>query len=41
MGTVGIVGPTRMQYARAVALVDYLAHVLGRLLTDTDHRGNG
>ena len=37
MGTVGIVGPTRMQYARAVALVDYLAQVLSRLLTDTDH----
>ena len=25
MGTVGIVGPTRMHYARAIALVDYLA----------------
>jgi transcriptional regulator of heat shock response len=30
-----------MQYARAVALVDYLAHVLSRLLTDSDDRGNG
>jgi heat-inducible transcriptional repressor len=37
MGTVGIVGPTRMQYARAVALVDYLAQVLSRLLSTTDH----
>jgi heat-inducible transcriptional repressor len=34
MGTVGIVGPTRMEYARAIALVDYLAHVLTRFLTN-------
>lgn len=33
MGTVGIVGPTRMEYARAIALVDHLAHVLSRLLS--------
>lgn len=33
MGTVGIVGPTRMEYARAIALVDYLAQVLTRLLS--------
>jgi heat-inducible transcriptional repressor len=33
LGTVGIVGPTRMEYARAIALVDYLAHVLTRFLT--------
>jgi heat-inducible transcriptional repressor len=32
MGTVGIVGPTRMEYARAIALVEYLAQVLSRLL---------
>jgi len=37
MGSVGIVGPTRMQYAQAVALVDYLARVLSGLLSDTDH----
>lgn len=36
MGTVGIVGPTRMQYAHAVALVDYLARVLSGLLSGTD-----
>jgi heat-inducible transcriptional repressor len=30
MGTLGVVGPRRMEYAQAVALVDYLAHVLGR-----------
>ena len=33
MGTVGIVGPTRMEYARAVALVDYLARILTRVLS--------
>jgi len=32
MGTLGIVGPTRMEYARAIALVEYLAGVLTRLL---------
>jgi heat-inducible transcriptional repressor len=33
MGTVGIVGPTRMEYARAIALVEHLAGVLTRLLS--------
>jgi len=33
MGTVGIVGPTRMEYARAIALVEHLARVLTRLLS--------
>ena len=33
LGTLGIVGPTRMEYARAIALVDYLAKVLTRRLT--------
>jgi heat-inducible transcriptional repressor len=33
IGTVGIVGPKRMEYARAVALVDYLAQLLTRLLS--------
>jgi heat-inducible transcriptional repressor len=33
MGTVGIVGPTRMEYASAIALVGYLARVLTRLLS--------
>jgi heat-inducible transcriptional repressor len=36
MGTVGIVGPTRMEYARAVALVEYLARVLSGLLSGSD-----
>jgi len=33
VGTLGIVGPTRMEYARAIAVVDYLADGLTRLLT--------
>jgi heat-inducible transcriptional repressor len=33
LGTLGIVGPTRMEYARAIALVDHLAAVLTRLLS--------
>lgn len=33
MGTVGIVGPTRMEYARAMALVDYLAQVLSHFFS--------
>jgi len=36
LGTVGVVGPTRMEYARAIALVDYLAHVLTRFLTNPE-----
>ena len=32
MGTLGIVGPTRMQYVRAIALVDYLARALSTRL---------
>lgn len=34
MGTVGIVGPKRMEYARAIALVDHLARILTRLLSN-------
>jgi heat-inducible transcriptional repressor len=33
LGTLGIVGPTRMEYAKAIALVDHLAAVLSRLLS--------
>jgi heat-inducible transcriptional repressor len=34
VGTVGIMGPKRMEYARAIALVDHLAQVLARLLSN-------
>jgi heat-inducible transcriptional repressor len=37
MGTVGIVGPTRMEYPRAMALVSYLAGALSRLLVNTEN----
>lgn len=33
-GLVGIVGPTRMQYARAVAMVRYMTQVMNDLLAD-------
>ncbi len=33
MGTLGIVGPTRMEYAQAIALVDHLAQVLNRFFS--------
>lgn len=39
LGTVGIVGPTRMEYARTVALVDHLAKVLTRLLSSSGGSG--
>jgi heat-inducible transcriptional repressor len=31
-GALGVIGPTRMEYARAVALVDYVSRFFGRLL---------
>ena len=34
VGTIGVVGPTRMPYARAISTVDYLSLVLGRLVTE-------
>lgn len=33
VGVLGIIGPTRMNYARIIPMVDYTAKVLGRLLT--------
>jgi len=32
IGALGVLGPTRMEYARAVALVDYVSRVFGSLL---------
>ena len=34
IGTLGIVGPTRMPYARAISTVDYLASLLSRLVAE-------
>lgn len=36
VGTVGIVGPTRMEYAKAIALVEHLANVLTRILSSSE-----
>jgi heat-inducible transcriptional repressor len=33
-GTIGIVGPLRLPYARAISAVDYLAWVLGQLVAE-------
>ena len=32
VGAIGVIGPTRMPYARTIATVDYLSSVLGRLV---------
>ena len=32
IGAIGVIGPTRLNYARVIPLVDYTARVLGRLL---------
>ena len=33
MGVLGVLGPTRMEYSRAIALVDYISKLLSRILT--------
>jgi heat-inducible transcriptional repressor len=33
VGALGVVGPTRMEYARAISTVDYIAHLCSRLLS--------
>ncbi|MCD6326979.1 heat-inducible transcription repressor HrcA [bacterium] len=33
LGTVGIIGPTRMQYAKLIAIVDFTAKIINRLLS--------
>jgi heat-inducible transcriptional repressor len=32
VGAIGVIGPTRLNYARIIPLVDYTAKVVGRLL---------
>jgi heat-inducible transcriptional repressor len=32
VGAIGVVGPTRINYARIIPLVDYTAKVVGRLI---------
>ena len=38
-GTIGVIGPTRMPYARAIATVSFLTSVLSRLVDDL-YEGN-
>lgn len=38
VGALGVIGPTRLNYARVIPVVDYTARVVGRLL---DARGQG
>ena len=33
VGAVGVIGPTRIDYARIIPMVDYTAKVIGRLIT--------
>ncbi|WP_127143791.1 heat-inducible transcriptional repressor HrcA [Pelagibacterium montanilacus] len=33
VGVLGVIGPTRLNYARIVPVVDYTAHVVGRLIS--------
>ena len=33
MGAVGVVGPTRMEYERAITTVEYIANLCSRLLS--------
>jgi heat-inducible transcriptional repressor len=32
VGAIGVVGPTRLNYARIIPMVDYTARVIGRLV---------
>jgi heat-inducible transcriptional repressor len=32
IGAIGVIGPTRINYARIIPLVDYTAKVIGRML---------
>jgi heat-inducible transcriptional repressor len=33
VGVLGVIGPTRINYARIIPMVDYTARLVGRLLT--------
>jgi heat-inducible transcriptional repressor len=32
IGAIGVIGPTRMNYARIIPMVDYTAKMIGRLI---------
>ena len=33
LGAIGVIGPTRLNYARIIPMVDYTARVIGRMLS--------
>ena len=33
VGVLGVIGPTRLNYARIIPMVDYTARLVGRLIT--------
>jgi heat-inducible transcriptional repressor len=39
IGSLGILGPTRMEYARAISLVEYVARIFGHVLGSEGTRG--
>ncbi len=41
VGALGVIGPTRLNYARVIPLVDYTARVVGRLLDQSDDYTDG
>jgi len=41
MGSVGVVGPVRMEYARMIGIVNYVARLLEQALTDTPDKEAG
>ena len=34
-GAIGIIGPTRINYAKLIPSIEYLTDLVGKLLTDT------
>jgi heat-inducible transcriptional repressor len=37
LGTLGVIGPTRMDYSRIVPIVDYTAQIVGKILENMDN----
>jgi heat-inducible transcriptional repressor len=36
LGTLGVIGPTRMDYSSIIPIVDYTARILGKILERMD-----
>ncbi len=41
MGALGVIGPTRLNYARVIPVVDYTARVLGKVLEERARKSQG